>query len=117
MAEEPYRLTQPRACTYHYATGNGSGTWNDVDVWTPASGKKIHLVALYIYITDALDIKVFDFDGDTENILWYESPTVKKTWMIEPSHPLELAADDILRVSLGGSSGNTAHILAIGYEV
>lgn len=117
MAEQGIKKVRHRDNTLHYASGAGSAGWTDVDVWTPASGKSIRLVALYLYITDTLDLKVIDWDGSTENERWWFSPSAKETVKLEPASPIPLAADHILRVSVGGSAANTCKIVAIGYEV
>ena len=116
MGEENLRKSRAPNCQYWYATDVGAAGWTKVSVATPSSGKSLYISAIYLYITDTLDIKFYDMVDSTETLMFLESPAVKRTWILHFPYPLKLGVDHVLRVWLGGSAGSTAHVTAIGFE-
>lgn len=100
---------------YHYKkiTDDTSGT--EVTVWTPASGKLIHIMAVLVSVTGAGVVEFKDGTaGDTIAMFEFNE---KKTVPFTPGMELALPKDHTLKVkfTIGSGSGD-CHITAFGNE-
>ncbi len=100
---------------YHYKaiTDDTSGTTGTV--WDPAAGKSCHIVAIWVSVTDAGTVEIYDnASGTTIYIVEFGE---RKGSAIEIGVDLVLTADHVLGAKFTCDAGSkTAHITAIGHE-
>lgn len=90
-----------------------TGAQTNAAVWTPASGKCIVLIAVYIITSAAADVTLFIGTNAEANLLPGSGSYAANSGIIHTLPPEKFAADAVLKLTT--SAGN-ATVIAYGYE-
>lgn len=101
--------------TYHYETWDDATTGTTQTIWTPASGKSVHITHMCFSLDKAGTVEIYDNASGT-TIAIFEIGA-KGSEHVTLGGDLVLAADNLLGVKLTSGGGTTViHFTAFGHE-